>query len=846
MFAELVVAHRRRLGLTQEELAGVTGLSPRTVRDLESGRGRVPRPSSVRLLADAFGLHGVQRDDFLGQAAGGAVTPVDPVEVAAAGSDAGGPVVPVVPVQLPADVAGFVGRQVELAELDRLLTGAPAGGAVSTAVVISAVSGTAGVGKTGLAVRWAHRVRNRFPDGQLYVNLRGYGPDRPLEVTEALARLLTALGVTEADIPVEVDERATRYRMRLADRRMLIVLDNASGAEQVRPLLPGTASCVVVVTSRDSLAGLVARDGAHRVELDLLPADDAVALLRRLIGARVDADPEAATALAAQCARLPLALRVAAELAASRPAAPLSGLVAELADQQRRLNRLDAGGDTATAVAAVFSWSLRNLPAESLRMFRLVGLHPGPDFDVYAAAALGDYPVVVAADALDGLARAHLIQPCGGGRYGMHDLLRAYAASTAPPSGGAEHDAALRRLVDYYVGTAAAAMDRLYPAEADARPRVAPPTTPVPQLNDPDAARRWLDATRACLTAICASGRWPADTVRLSHLLFRYLVGSHDIDGAVVHDHARAAAQQLGDVVGEARAWLGSAVVQRVFGRPALARECFNQALALFRRAGDAAGEAHALTCLGVLEVQLGEYSAAADHHRRAAALFRDAENRLGHAGALTNLGIVERLLGRYDSALSHLHQALTRFEQAGDLHGQCVSLINLGAIERRLGRYRHAGDHDERAAEIAQRIGYRRGEAWALVGLGTLATTRGHPEQANALHDSALTIFRDIADRVGESNALNGLGEAANTAGYLDDALTHHATALAIAADMVDLYQQARAHTGLGRAYHALHDITRARHHYTLAVALHSRLGTPETTDLQAILSTLTNANRR
>ena len=284
------------------------------------------------------------------------------------------------PRELPADVGGFTGRAVELAELDLLLPNAiqDEGGGPAGPVVISAVSGTAGVGKTALAVRWAHRVAAAFPDGQLYVNLRGYDPDRPVSAAEALAGFLRALGVAGQDIPLEEAERAARYRSLVAGRRLLVVLDNAASVEQVRPMLPGTESVMVVVTSRDSLAGLVARDGAHRLDLDLLPAADALALLRALIGGRVEADPAAAETLAELCARLPLALRVAAELAASRPDAPLSALVSELSGEANRLELLDAGGDPRGTVAGVFSWSYRHLALGCGADVPAAGLAPGP------------------------------------------------------------------------------------------------------------------------------------------------------------------------------------------------------------------------------------------------------------------------------------------------------------------------------------------------------------------------------------------------------------------------------------------------------------------------------------
>jgi len=410
----------------------------------------------------------------------------------------------VVPAQLPADVDLFTGRAGELAELDRLLTvtppqtGAPdAVGGASTAVVISAVSGTAGVGKTALALRWAHRVRAGFPDGQLYVNLRGYDPDQPVSPADALARFLRALGVAGADIPLEVDERAASYRSLLDGQRILIVLDNAATVEQVRPLLPGTPSALVVVTSRDALAGLVARDGARRLDLDLLPPQDAVALLGALIEERVAAEPDAAAALAGQCARLPLALRIAAELAATRPTTPLATLVAELADEQRRLELLDAGGDPRTAVRAVFSWSYLHLPAEAAWAFRLLGPHPGPDLDPYATAALTHTTMEQAQHLLNVLARAHLIGPTGPGRYGMHDLLRAYAIDlTSTEDAENERRAALTRLFDHYLATACAAMDTLHPADAHRRPRIPPPATAAPPVANPVVARAWLDAER--------------------------------------------------------------------------------------------------------------------------------------------------------------------------------------------------------------------------------------------------------------------------------------------------------------------------------------------------------------
>jgi DNA-binding XRE family transcriptional regulator len=378
VFGRTLVVYRQRSGLTQQELAGKTGLSVRAIRDLESGRVRAPRQMSVRLLADAFGLQGSEREWFHLQASGAAgaargsglnggrgAHAVAGGGTGAAVAGLGG----VPPAQLPTDAAYFTGRDAELAELDALAGAAVADGGPTreaaagngAAVVVTVITGTAGVGKTTLAVHWAHRARSQFRDGQLYVNLRGYDPGPPMPVGEALAGFLRALGVSSCDLPIAEDERAALYRSLLSGRRMLVVLDNAGSAEQVRPLLPGSGSCLVLVTSRDSLRGLVAREGARRLNLDKLPLPEAVALLRALVGRRIDAEPAVAARLADQCARLPLALRMAAERITGRPDLPLTKVIAELADERRRQELSAAADDARANVRIVFSTSYQQL-----------------------------------------------------------------------------------------------------------------------------------------------------------------------------------------------------------------------------------------------------------------------------------------------------------------------------------------------------------------------------------------------------------------------------------------------------------------------------------------------------
>jgi hypothetical protein len=421
-FGHLLREYRLDAGMTQEELAELCGLSVRAISDMERGRTRRPYRRNVMVVADALRLSGPQRELLVRESRS---VPEDggmPGTVAAAS----------VARQLPPAVSPFVGRADELAALTGWLQDCRGDGGT---VVIAAVAGTAGAGKTGLATYWAHQVAPLFPDGQLYVNLCGYDPGPPVTPADALAAFLRALGVPGQTIPAEIGELATKYRSLLAGRRMLILLDNARDAGQVRPLLPGTAGCLTIVTSRDSLAGLVARDGARRIELDALPWLDAVGLLRELVGGRVEADPGAAQVLASLCCRLPLALRIAAELAIARPQVSLAELAAELADQQRQLDLLDAGGDQATAIHSVFSWSDRQLDPADARAFRLLSLHPGPDIDAHAMAALTAATPKEASWRLGRLARAHLVQPTAPGRYGLHDLLRRYAADRAATLG---------------------------------------------------------------------------------------------------------------------------------------------------------------------------------------------------------------------------------------------------------------------------------------------------------------------------------------------------------------------------------------------------------------------------
>src|SRR5579863_1244146 len=951
-FGGLLRRRRMAAGLTQEELAARTGLSIRAIRDLERGITSRPYRNSIERLADALGLTSGGRAEF--------VEAARPVNEIGAGTREPPPTGPV-PRQLPAAATDFTGRSAELATLTELSR--PGG----VTLVVSAAGGIAGVGKTALAVYWAHQAAGQFPDGQLYVDLRGYDPGQEMLPTDALAGFLRALGVAGQDIPAEQDDRAARYRGLLAGRRMLVLLDNAGSAEQVRPLLPGSATCTVLVTSRDALPGLTASDGAERLGLDLLPAADAEALLTRLIGDRATADPVAVTALAGHCARLPLALRVTAELAATRPADPLASLATELtshqqhlehttdtslatkpasqqqhlehttdtslatkpashqqhlehttdtslatkpashqqhlehttdtslatkpASQQRCLERTADGGPHAashnplTAVLAVLSWAYRYLDPETARTFRLAGLHPGPDLDRYAIAALTGRQAGQADQALARLTSAHLMHVTAPGRYGLHDLVRDYACElTAVHDGEDAGRAALTRLFDHYLHTVATAMDALFPALHSRRPRIPAPASPAPAVTDPATAQAWLDAERATLVTVAghaAARGWPGHATRLAATLIGYLdTGSHFPEAVTVCACACQAAREAGDRDAEAAALSGLALIDLQQGRNPQATDYLGQALALYRETGDRAGQARSLLNLGFIDLQQGRCKLAIEHSLQAVDLSRDTTEWRAMAQGLANLGRAELRLGRYMDAINHNRKAQALFRRNGDLSGVAETLNIIGAANQRQGRYRLAVEQHTQALALYRKTGDRAGQAESLFRLGILDLCRdryqkaidhhrqalaiyrdmgkpdaggypltylgdvhlrqGHHRQAISHYQEALQLFRQSGALAGQTEALNGLGEALLATSRPAGARTQYSAALTLATEIGEQYEQARAHNGLGHVCRLVGNPGRARLHWRAAFALYTGLGTPEAEQVRAQFATL------
>jgi DNA-binding SARP family transcriptional activator len=655
------------------------------------------------------------------------------------------------PAQLPPGVWAFSGREEELAALDRLL----APGDRPPSVAVAAVSGTAGIGKTALALHWAHAVADRFPDGQLYVNLRGFDPGGPpLPAAAAIRRFLDAYGVPAARIPADLDSQSALYRSTLAGRRVLVVLDNAADAEQVRPLLPGTPTAVVLVTSRNPLAGLVAGAGAQPVPLGLLSDAEARDLLGHQLGAeRLADDPAAVDEIIDRCARLPLALAIAAARAVSHPDFPLGAVAAELgaAELGDARDRLDAlsGGDPATDVRAVFSSSYRSLSEPAARLFRLLGLHPGPDVTVSAAASLAGVDRADARRLLAEVTRASLLTEDAPGRYGYHDLLRAYAADLVERvDSPAQREAAVGRLMDHYLHSAGAADVLLgRPREpSPLPPRPALPGTAVEEFADRPAALAWLAAEHAGLVAALRLPGTDRQVWQLAWVLATYLDRrGHWPDLAAAGQAALVAARRLGELSGQA--WAQTVIARSHLrrGGNAAVRIHLDQARDLYAKAGADLGLAAVQLHYTDLCDRAGDHAGALTHAEHALAHFRRADHVRGQATALTTAGRQHALLGEHEAARDHAERALALLREADDPAGAAAGWDTLAYAQHHLGRHADAVASYERALDLHRDLGDRLREAGTLAHLAATRDAAGDPAAARAAWLRAYEILTDL-----------------------------------------------------------------------------------------------------
>jgi DNA-binding SARP family transcriptional activator len=671
-----------------------------------------------------------------------------------------------VPAQLPPGVWAFSGRGRELAALDGLLTpdGRP------PAVAVAAVSGTAGVGKTALALHWAHRVLDRFPDGQLYVNLRGFDPaGPPLAPETAIRRFLDAFGVPAGRIPTDLDAQAALYRSTLAGRRVLVVLDNAADAEQVRPLLPGSPTTVVLVTSRNQLAGLVAGAGARPVALGLLSDPEARDLLGHHLGAdRLADDTAAVDEIIDRCARLPLALAIAAARAAGHPDFPLGAVAAELgaAELGDARDRLDAlsGDGPANDVRAVLSSSYQALSEPAARLFRLLGLHPGPDVTAAAAASLAGVDRAEARRLLAEITRASLLSEHAPGRYGYHDLLRAYAADLVEQRvPAAQREAAVGRLMDHYLHSAGAA-DVLLNRPRDPNPlppRPALPGAAVEAFGGRAAALAWLTAEHAGLVAALRLPGTDRQVWQLAWALATYLDRrGHWLDLAAAGQAALIAARRLGEVTGQAWAQATIARAHLRRGGSAAVRIHLDQARDLYARAGADLGLAGVQLAYTDLCNRAGDHPGALQHAEQALAHFRRADHVRGQATALNAAGWHHALLGSHDAARQHAEQALALFDDAPDPAGEAATWDTLGYAQHHLGRHGDALASYGRALELYRDLADRLREAETLTHLGDTHAAAGAPADARAAWHQAHDILTalDHPDAAGVGTRLTTL----------------------------------------------------------------------------------------
>jgi DNA-binding SARP family transcriptional activator len=711
---------------------------------------------------------------------------------------------PVVPAQLPADVLAFTGRDQQLEQLDSMLLSAdnPAG----TAVVISALAGGAGVGKTALAVHWAHRYRERFADGQLFVNLRGFERDQspPVRPFEVLVWFLRALGVSPAQVPSNVEEATGLYRSLLAGKRVLVVLDNARDPDQVRPLLPGSPGCLALVTSRQWLGGLVAQEGAVSLKLEVLTDDESLALLNRLLGwNRIQAEKSMVAELAQLCGNLPLALRLAAANLSSRPHITIGEYVSDLRGD--RLGGLELQGEPPAGVRAAFELSYAAMPDPVQRLFRLLSLAPGVEVTAAAAAALIGTDPARAAEQLQRLIGAHLVDEETPGRYTMHDLLRQFAAErTAAQEPGAEQLAALTRLYGHYVSYACAAADLAYPHIARIPARDEPPAV----LAGAEEALAWLDGERTNIVALVREGvrlGLARQTIRLADAFRGHLHRRmHMVEWEIVAQAGLEAATVEGEALALAAARLSLGIHSIMRGRYHEALGESSQAVAFAQRGDWTDGEASGLNNLGIAHAELGNLDEAAEFFGRSLVLERAAGRTSNQATRLGNLGNIELMRGSLAAAVSHYTEALALHRQIGSATGEALALDQLGLALYGLGRFDEALKTLTESRDMLTSLRLRSFEVGTARAIAALHRDAGRHRTALHLVETVLVIARENGDRKAQADTLLTRASIQAALGLIPAALDDYRRAEELAAQIGHRF--IRTQTLIGLAHGHLH----------------------------------------
>jgi tetratricopeptide (TPR) repeat protein/transcriptional regulator with XRE-family HTH domain len=831
-FGGLLRRLRHDAGLTQEELAEAARVSQRAVSDLERGINRTARKDTALLLADALGLGGPARELFVAAARGRAPAAdvlaarqgIPPETFAAAATRA-----------LPRDVGAFTGRQDELDRLAGALDGMAAKGGV---VGIHAIDGMAGIGKTTFAVHAAHRLAGRFPDGQFFLPLHAHtAGQRPVDPADGLASLLLAAGLATAQIPPGLEARAARWRDQLAGRKILLVLDDAAGHEQVRPLLPGTAGSLVLVTSRRRLAAL---EDAAVISLDVLSVGEAAALLARLAGrADVTAGDAAVGEITRLCGYLPLAIGMLASQLRHHRAWTAADLASILADARDRLVMMRAEN---LSVAAAFGLSYADLTEDQQQLFRRLGLVPGPSFDVHAAAALDDTTVGQARRCLEELYEQHLITEAVPGRYQLHDLLREHARALAVTDDPAESGAAAGRLLDYYLCTAQAA-GRHIPiwTTVQGSPPPGDSLAQAPQLATLEQAAVWLETEGPNLHAAAdyaAAQGMHLHAVQIPATMGGFLRARGDWDQATaLHRTALSAARHAGDRQGQAVAHRHLGILAWMTGDLSAAATHLARAVALYGEIGDLPGQAYALDHLGVVQQLTGDYPAALASRRQALALARSSGDRLAEAVALIHLGWIQQLTGDYPAGATSLEQSLALFRGLAHQLGQADALGHLSDLQMEMGDYPAAAASTEQSLALFRGVAHRPFEAGALHRLGHLQMEMGDYRAAAATLQQALDLHRDLGARVDKIGVLNSLGALSLQVTATGQAREHHNQALDIARDIGTPLEEARAMEGIGNSHLQDGDPGQAAQYLRQALTIYQRIGAPDARRVQEIL---------
>ena len=681
--------------------------------------------------------------------------------------------------QLPPDTSAFTGRGADLDAVIALV----ADRRIAESVVTVVIDGLAGIGKTAFAVHAAHRLAAHFPDGQLFIDLHGFASGaEPVRPEAALDRILRTMGVAPQHVPLDPDERAALYRARLAATRTLIVLDDAASAAQIRPLLPGAPGCLVLITSRRRLTGL---DDAHAIRLDVLSDAEAVSLFTAVAGpGRVPAGDASLRETIALCGNIPLAIRIAAARLRTRPTWPGHYLADRLRDETERLTQLDDGDRSLTAALAV---SYDHLTVEEQRIFRHLGLHPGADTDLFAAAALAGRPLKAADALLEALVSHNLLGHSSSGRYQFHDLVRIYAQTRLDAEKPEDRREALDRLFDYYLYAARRADQRLSLRTVKHALPVARVPSAAPDLDTDTKASAWIDSERMNLVAI--------------------------VDYASAHGHAAHAIELAAAMHGALRIqgyWILCDRLQRV-------------AIAAARRADDTSTAAHrgmanALCCLGDIQTVTGNYTQALDTFADALEIYQDIKDRLGQANAWAALASLHRFTAHFAQATATLERALVLYRRLGDALGQADALTTLGDVQKLTGQYDEAQATLENAFILYARSDHRHGQAQVLTDLGRVQELTGQSTKALGTLAEALDLYRQLGNRVGQASALACLGSVQQSTGEPAEAVETLSQALELFQQLGNRLGQADALAAIGAAQYAQHQLEPA--HATLVQA--------------------------